>query len=65
MSKKKIKFKCDVVHENVRICLCKHHPGFMSKGIPWVKCDQEDCQYVKENRPPCPLEVSLFKGHEE
>jgi hypothetical protein len=26
----------------------------------FVKCNQGDCQYVDENKPPCPLTVALF-----
>jgi len=25
-----------------------------------VQCDQTDCQYVEENKPPCPLHVGMF-----
>jgi hypothetical protein len=25
-----------------------------------VQCNQLDCQYVEENKPPCPLHVGLF-----
>ena len=24
------------------------------------QCNQTDCQYVEENKPPCPLHVGLF-----
>ncbi len=65
MSKKKIEFQCKVIHETVKICLCKKHNGFMGKGVPWEQCDQEDCQYVDENQPPCPLDVTMFKEYDE
>jgi hypothetical protein len=25
-----------------------------------VQCNQTDCQYVDENKPPCPLHVGMF-----
>jgi hypothetical protein len=25
-----------------------------------VQCNQVDCQYVEENRPPCPLHAGMF-----
>jgi hypothetical protein len=27
----------------------------------FVQCDQADCQYVEANRPPCPLDVGMFR----
>jgi hypothetical protein len=31
----------------------------------YVRCDQRDCQYVDENRPPCPLSTVLFDDGSE
>jgi hypothetical protein len=25
-----------------------------------VQCNQTDCQYVDENKPPCPLTAAMF-----
>jgi len=25
------------------------------------QCNQDDCQYVEVNQPPCPLNLSLFE----
>lgn len=27
----------------------------------YVECDQEDCQYSGENKPPCPLNLDMFE----
>jgi hypothetical protein len=54
-------FLCTVVHETVRICLYNRRTaGFNSKATLVVKCDQDECQYVGENRLPCPLSLSMF-----
>ena len=54
-------FHCDAVNETVRICL-RNRPtaGFGSKRVLYVMCDQSECQHVEENKPPCPLNLSLF-----
>lgn len=52
-------FWCDVVSETVMIRL-KRPGGFGRSQGYFVQCDQVDCQYVEENRPPCPLNVGLF-----
>ncbi len=26
----------------------------------FVQCNQADCQYVEENKPPCPLHPGMF-----
>jgi hypothetical protein len=57
-------FICSVVNETVRICLLKRQRGGLkSKATLFVKCDQDECQYVSENKLPCPLSLSLF--HDE
>jgi hypothetical protein len=53
-------FQCDVVHEAVRIYLRDKRIGFQSEKAFFVQCDQDDCQYVAENKPPCPLSVTMF-----
>ena len=56
-------FRCDVVNETVRIRLCKKPVGGMnSKHVFFVQCDQSECQYVDENKLPCPLQLSLFEN---
>jgi hypothetical protein len=48
-----------VVNERVQIRL-RRPLGFGRKPGYFVQCNQTDCQYVEENKPPCPLNVSLF-----
>ncbi len=52
-------FWCPVVSETVAIRL-KRLPGFGRPQGHFVQCNQVDCQYVDENKPPCPLNVSMF-----
>ena len=52
-------FWCNVVSEMVSIRL-KRPGGFGSPQGYYVQCDQTDCQYVDENKPPCPLHVGMF-----
>jgi hypothetical protein len=52
-------FKCDVVSETVQIRL-RRWGGFGRPPGYFVQCNQTDCQYVEENKPPCPLNVSMF-----
>jgi hypothetical protein len=52
-------FWCPVVSESVLIRLKR--PGGLSRSSGYfVQCNQEDCQYVDENKPPCPLHVGMF-----
>jgi len=48
-----------VVKESVMIRL-KRTGGFGKPQSYFVQCDQLDCQYVEENKPPCPLHAGLF-----
>jgi hypothetical protein len=62
MSKKSVRdFECPVVHEHVQISL-KHvrSMGSNNEKSYFVQCDQLDCQYVTENKAPCPLDSSMF-----
>jgi hypothetical protein len=34
--------------------------GFDPARGYFVQCNQSDCQYVDENKPPCPLHVGMF-----
>ena len=52
-------FECPVVSETVSIRL-KRSTGFGRAPTYFVQCNQTDCQYVEENKPPCPLNVSMF-----
>jgi hypothetical protein len=52
-------FWCDVVSELVQIRL-RRWGGFGRPPGYFVQCNQTDCQYVEENKPPCPLHVGLF-----
>jgi len=55
-------FDCSVVGEVVQIALRrKRGLGFSGEDYPFVQCDQQDCQYVDENKPPCPLTLELFE----
>ena len=57
-------FVCGVVNETVRICLLKRQTGGLkSTATLFVRCDQYECQYVSENKLPCPLNLALF--HDE
>ena len=54
-------FKCDEVHETVSIRLRNRRiGGFNGEEVPFVQCNQTDCQYVDNNEPPCPLTLKLF-----
>lgn len=52
-------FWCEVVSETVMIRL-KRQGGFGRQQGYFVQCNQLECQYVEENKPPCPLHVGLF-----
>ncbi len=52
-------FWCAVVSETVRIRL-KRLSRFDGASTWFVQCNQEDCQYVEENKPPCPLDPAMF-----
>ena len=51
-------FWCHVVSEAVLIRLTK--PARLRASSYFVQCNQADCQYVEENKPPCPLQVEMF-----
>ena len=60
--KKSREYQCSVVNETVRIALRKKRTGgLQSTDEFFVQCDQHECQYVEENNPPCPLDLSLFE----
>lgn len=50
---------CEVVSEAVLIRL-KRPGGFGRVQGYFVQCNQADCQYVDENKPPCPLHIGMF-----
>ena len=52
-------FWCQVVQETVQIWL-RRSSGFGRPRGYFVQCNQLDCQYVEENKPPCPLHVDMF-----
>ena len=52
-------FWCSVVSETVMIRL-RRPGGFGRPQGYFVQCNQADCQYVDENKPPCPLHVGMF-----
>ena len=51
-------FECSVIHETVQITLKR--PGPFGRREIFVQCNQLDCQYVEENKPPCPLTQAMF-----
>ena len=60
--KKSREYQCSVVNETVRISLRKKPTAGMNAPEDFfVQCDQDECQYVEENNPPCPLDLSLFE----
>ena len=52
-------FRCEVVSEMVLIRL-RRADGFGRLRGHFVQCNQTECQYVDENKPPCPLHVGMF-----
>ena len=50
---------CSVVSESVQIRL-RRPGGFGRPQGYFVQCNQSDCQYVEENKPPCPLTAAMF-----
>ncbi len=52
-------FWCPVVQESVQIRL-RRSSGFGRPKGYFVQCNQLDCQYVEENKPPCPLHTDMF-----
>jgi hypothetical protein len=56
-------YQCSVVNETVRIALRKKSTaGLRSAREFFIQCDQHECQHVDENKPPCPLDLSLFEA---
>jgi hypothetical protein len=62
MAKRNINdYYCNVINENVRIILkTKISIGPKYQKDSYVKCNQEDCQFVDSNASPCPLEIQMF-----
>jgi hypothetical protein len=52
-------FWCPVVSETVLIRL-RRPGGFGRPQGYFVQCNQAECQYVEENKPPCPLHIGMF-----
>lgn len=52
-------FWCPVVSESVVIRL-RRSTGLSPTARYVVQCNQSECQYVEENKPPCPLNVEMF-----
>lgn len=62
MASKRVRlYFCDVIHEEVRIYL-RDKRRLVTQNQPafFVQCNQEDCQYVDENKLPCPLNIAMF-----
>lgn len=62
MAKRNIRdYYCDVISENVKIFLKNRVAiGLKYKKDYFVKCNQEECQYVDKNTSPCPLVIEMF-----
>ncbi len=52
-------FECKVVSETVLIHLRRSN-GFGRPQGYFAQCNQTECQYVDENKPPCPLHAGMF-----
>ena len=52
-------FRCEVVSETVLIRL-RRGDGFGRPRGYFVQCNQTECQYVDENKLPCPLHADMF-----
>ncbi len=52
-------FWCEAVSEMVLIRLRRPYHFSRPTGH-FVQCNQTDCQYVDENKLPCPLHVGMF-----
>jgi len=60
------KFQCEVVDEEVKIHLSSRRVGgFSGTQQPFVQCNQDECQYVDENKAPCPLRPEMFAAEIE
>lgn len=54
-------YHCEVVHEDVIVSLrTRQKGGFSGRSYKQAQCDQELCQYVDANEPPCPLRPAMF-----
>lgn len=53
---------CVVTSDNIRATLRRRFSISVStESGYYVDCDQEDCQYAGENKPPCPLSLDMFE----
>ena len=52
---------CPIADTRVRIRL-RGGRTFAEPGSLYVWCSERDCQYVDQNREPCPLRVEMFDG---
>jgi len=65
-AKKSREYICSLVNETVKITLRKKSTaGLRGTEEFFVQCDQDECQYVDENKLPCPLDKSLFEAEIE
>ncbi len=56
-------YYCNVIKEDVQIFLKnKANIGLKYQKDIFVKCNQDECQYVDENISPCPLGIEMFTG---
>jgi len=62
-ARKSREYICGLVNETVKISLRKKSTaGLRGTEEFFVQCDQDECQYADENKPPCPLNKSMFEA---
>lgn len=64
MSRKKLikDVPCTIAGEEVHATLKqKFTMTFGATPRYFVDCNEEDCQYLGENMPPCPLSLQMFE----
>ena len=57
-------FFCAIASKDVNISL-RAGGGLREPASMYVRCDDRDCQYVDDNRPPCPLTPTMFDDGSE
>ena len=55
---------CAIASKEVNVAL-RAGGGFREPASMYVRCEERDCQFVDENRPPCPLQPGMFDDGSE